>query len=227
MGSLVIASGIRTEFIMPRSEQACAYCGTVCVKAEREHVVPSCLYPRTKRVPGLQLLTVPACSTCNHSWEDDEAHFRNVIVISGDATPSARELWETKALPSFDYADGRRRLEDLFSLLVPTETPGGPRQMIFPARDERVLRVVRKSIRGLSHHHKLSTAIPDERVVVTHHREIPAEFTELMTSRHRDPEVFEYGYAVIDTEEIESIWEITYLGRTKFLGAVLTRPLDP
>jgi hypothetical protein len=36
--------------------------------------------------------------------------------------------------------------------------------MIYPGRDDRVLRVIRKIVRGLSHHHSVESAISDDRV---------------------------------------------------------------
>jgi hypothetical protein len=42
----------------------------------------------------------------------------------------------------------RKRARNLAERLVPVTTPEGDRHMIYPAQDERVLRVVRKTVRG-------------------------------------------------------------------------------
>jgi hypothetical protein len=91
----------------------CAYCGKAATRLEREHVVPRCLYPASKRTSKVQLLTVSACTSCNRSWSDDEAHFRNVLLIAGEPSVAVRELWDIKAWPSFGKSDGERRLRDL------------------------------------------------------------------------------------------------------------------
>ena len=109
-------------------------------------------------------MTVFSCKDCNHSWADDEAHFRNVIACCGEPNSKRKALWDTRILRSFDQIDGDKRRRDLQELLKPIETEQGTRYMIYPAEDERVLRIIRKIIRGLSHFHKLETAVEEKRV---------------------------------------------------------------
>src|SRR6266478_6497891 len=130
----------------------CAYCGVSGIKFEREHVVPSCLYPASKTGSKVQRITVPACPTCNRSWADDEAHFRTVVVLASEPNQASRDVW-LKAQRSFGQVDGQRRLRDLAKLLEPVEIDGTPRLKVYPGKDERVLRVVRKIVRGLSYYH--------------------------------------------------------------------------
>lgn len=107
------------------------------------------LYPPSKAMGTFRRIKVPACEPCNQGWTDDEPHFRNVLLIAGETNAAVRELWEGKTRRSFTYGDGRRRARDLAALMVPVQTAQGERHMVYPAKDERVMRVVRKVIRGL------------------------------------------------------------------------------
>src|SRR5437870_6914827 len=96
------------------------------------------LLPR--QVP-VQRITVPACSRCNRGYSDDEAHFRNVMLLAGDANEAVQELWP-KAVSSFRQVDGRKRVWDIRRLAETVQVDGTERWVIYPARDERILRVV-------------------------------------------------------------------------------------
>jgi hypothetical protein len=107
---------------------------------------------------------VPACVPCNSGWADDEPHFRNVILLAGVPTLAVRELWEGKTRRSLKQPDGRRRALEIAKLLVPVTTNDGDRHMIYPAQDERVLRIVRKTVRCLCHRHGLLSPVLDGQV---------------------------------------------------------------
>lgn len=170
----------------------------------------------------MQRITVPACRSCNNSWADDEAHFRNVLLVAGEPNAAVDELWRTKARSSFEKVDGHRRLRDLAKGMVPVTVAGQQRWMIYPGRDDRVLRVVRKIIRGLSHHHSVDTAIPDSRVwadVFT--ISIPPGLTEVEQFHHREADILEYWFERCnDAEEVSSLWILRFFERLMFIGAV-------
>src|SRR6266849_3005008 len=79
--------------------------------------------------------------------------------------------------------------------LVPAPQVGPGRYMVFPATDERVLRVLRKVVRGLSHYHRIETAVSDNRVTIDVLKyAIPHGFVQPSDWRHRDPRIIEYLY---------------------------------
>ena len=125
---------------MRRGRKSCAYCGDQGHKLEREHVIPRCLYPASKSTSRIQRITVLSCGRCNRGWSDDEAHFRNVLLVAGESNAAVLELWQTTARRGFSQADGRRRLRDLVQGMVPVTVKGHKRWMIYPGRDDRVLR---------------------------------------------------------------------------------------
>ena len=205
------------------NEKRCAYCGAPDAKLEKEHVFPKCLYPPSKSDSKVQRMTVPACAPCNRGWSDDEAHFRNMLLVSGEPNPPVRELWETKALPSFDQPDGFRRVLDLLSQIRRVKTDEGERYAVFPGEDKSVMRVIRKVIRGLCHYHHVMSPVSDQRVwadVLKY--EVPQEFRDQMQCDHREEDIVEYRYEVLDHPVIHSAWLLTFFKRCTFIGVVFT-----
>ena len=149
---------------MQRSSKRCVYCEAESRKLTRDHVFPRGLFPPAENVRKVQRLTVAACELCNNSFSDDEAHFRFVIALAGPANESVTSVWRRKVAPSFDERNGRRRLRDVMALTEGIVVDGEDRLKIYPARDERVLRIVRKSVRALIHVHDLGPVPPDAQV---------------------------------------------------------------
>lgn len=200
--------------------KVCSYCGARSA-TDREHVFPACLYPVSKAASTIQRLTIPACRSCNGGWADDEAHFRNVLALSGEPNSSRRELWETTVSRSFQQPDGPRRVRDLAALIQRREVNGEIREVIFPGTDPRVLRVVRKVVRGLSHHHALETAVPDNRIWADVMKyEIPKEFLDDMAFEHREADIAQYRYSALQYEGIRSAWLITFFEQVQFIALV-------
>jgi len=203
------------------SDERCAYCG-----GERpttgDHVISKALYPPSKATSKFQRIKVPSCEDCNRSWTDDEPHFRNMLLVSGEPNSAVRELWEGKTQRSFRYEDGARRRRDLAAQMVAVQTPEGLRHQVFPGRDPRVIRVVRKVVRGLCHHHGLLSAIPDGQVWADVQMfAVPPAFLDEMTEAHAEEDVLRYRFGVLDQDEdIHSSWLLTFYERTPFFAIV-------
>jgi hypothetical protein len=197
---------MRKATVMQQINNRCAYCGIKGVPLEREHVIPKGLYPVSKKHSTIQRLIVLACSICNRSWSDDEAHFRNVLLIAGEPNAAVHELWKAKAWPSFGKADGKRRLRDLAEQMKPVIVDGQERSAIYPGNDPRVIRVIRKIIRGLSSFHGLESAVPETRVWadVLKYR-LPEELAQNLKFDHREEDICRYEYGLIAEPEIDSL----------------------
>jgi hypothetical protein len=130
-------------------------------------------------------------------------------------------LWEGKTRRSFGYKDGQRRAHDLVAQMVPVQTAQGERHMVYPARDDRVMRVVRKVIRGMCHHHRLLSPVTDGQVWADVQRfEIPPAFLAEMDTAHAEKDILKYRYCVIEDPDIHSSWLLTFYERTTFVGIV-------
>lgn len=199
----------------------CALCGEYRLTT-REHVVPRGLYPLSKATSPVQRITIAACFGCNNGTSDDDVHFRNVIVMSGDANPSVREVWEGPIRRSLEKVDGHRRALDVFKLMKPVPELDGDRYKIYPGHDPRILRTVRKIVRGLISHHGLPPVYENDAVQVDVVTEpIPPELLSEMTTAHAETDILAYGYVeeVVDTEQ-HSVWLLSFYERTLFLAIV-------
>jgi len=202
----------------------CTNCGAVGIPLTRGHVVPRGFYPDSRRTPDLQLITVPECHMCNQAWSDDETYFRGVLLLSGESNAPVKELWETKIKPSLYEKDGLRRTVDLMRQFVPVTVDGQERQMIYPGQDQRVIRIIKKIVRGLSYHHRVEDGIDDARIRVDVLRyAVPDDLWSTGTFHRRGSDIFRYWYKTFDHDdekELSSLWILTFFDRTQFIGIV-------
>lgn len=199
----------------------CGLCGEHKLTT-REHVVPRSLYPPSKANSTFQRITIPACASCNNGTSDDDAHFRNVVLVSGDANPVVSEIWSGPVARAFKQVDGRRRAYDLFKIMKPAPDVGPGRYRIYPADDQRILFIVRKIIRGLSRHHQLRHPVADSEVFADVMRDpVPEEIITSMEHRNAEPDILEYGWLrLTETAGISSVWLLRFYQRTSFVGFV-------
>lgn len=87
-----------------------------------------------------------------------------MLLVAGEPNEAVNELWISKAKRSFREPDGYRRVAELFEQMKPVIIEDKQRWKICPGKDERVMRVIRKIIRGLSHFHGVESAVQDDRV---------------------------------------------------------------
>jgi hypothetical protein len=79
---------------MKRDRSLCIYCGA-SEDLTVDHVPPKNLFPEPR--PS-DLITVPACGTCNQSYAQDDEYFRLAMTILGEASSVAAELWREKVV---------------------------------------------------------------------------------------------------------------------------------
>lgn len=200
--------------------QLCAYCGDIAL--QREHAFPKSLYPLSLARSRVQRIVVPTCEACNKSWQDDEAHFRTMLLLCGSSNATVNELWDGPARRSFDQKDGQRRLRDLYVQMVQVSTPEGQRHKVYPDRDPRFMRVIRKIVRGLCYHHKMDgVPISDGQVWAGVLRdEVPVHCLAALTYAHAEPTVVQYFFGRSDELDIHSSWLLNFYGRASFLSLV-------
>ena len=173
--------------------------------------------PPTRRSEWRPII-IPTCESCNNGSSDDDAHFRTVVVIAGKANADATELWDGPIRRALREVDGRRRVKDVYELMSPATDAGEGQYRIFPANDERVLRVVRKITRGLCFHHQLPTPVEGD-IFSDILRLPPPEGTiNSMTSVVALPGVFSYAYGILDDER--SVWILEFFDRTAFVSLI-------
>ena len=204
-----------------QKNKLCAYCGKR-LATDNEHVFPRNLYPASKSGSQIQRLTIPSCNECNNGWSDDEVQFRNVLALAGEPNKPRRELWETTIGRSFRKEDGIRRVQNLVEILHPVKIEGNNRHMVYPGKDIRVLRIVKKIIRGLCHYHGVKmSAVSEKRVWADIFQyQIPEELLSEMIYENREQDIVEYRYQIIREKGIDSAWFLTFFQRVTFLSIV-------
>jgi hypothetical protein len=147
-----------------------------------------------------------------------------MLVLAGEPlTQERRDLWESTIRRSFEKEDAKRRLEELFNQMKQIETDEGPRHAVYLAEDKQVMRIVKKIVRGIAYVHGDKTAVPEELVWADILRfRIPEDIVNNMHYHQRDPNRVEYRYFELNSEDIRSVWLLTFFRRLSFVGIVTT-----
>lgn len=92
--------------------------------------------------------------------------------------------------------------------------------MIYPGRDDRVLRVIRKIARGLCFHHCRSVTADEQVTANILEYVVSEEIRAHVQHFHRESDIVRYQYVQYDRDEFHSIWLLTFFERTEFIAAV-------
>jgi len=103
------------------------------------------------------LITVPACESCNKSYDQDDEYFRAYVVIPAFQETTGRKMWDEKVFGSTLKRSPKLKRTLVDSLRkVEVKSPGGiylgDRREIGFSRP-RIDRIIEKSVRGLYRHH--------------------------------------------------------------------------
>ncbi len=204
--------------------KSCAYCGVSGVRLTKDHVIPKLLYPASKANSKVQRLTVRACEKCNNGWSDDEAHFRNVLMLCGEANQAVKELFSSSVIRGLRKEDGKRRVSDLWKMMQPVQTPTGDRHIIYPATDLRFIRILKKIVRGLHFKHQFGRLISDEMITAELLTFIvPQEFIKIAPIIHYETDIFNYQFFNFDDFDdmpMSFVWILTFFENKKFVAYV-------
>jgi hypothetical protein len=197
----------------------CAYCGEQAQTVD--HVIPKCLYPKSIGNQKVQRLTVPSCNKCNSEFSDDEQHFRNIITVGGHNTAIVNELYYDKVYRSFSEKKSLRHFWQLVNNMEEINTPNGKRHIIYPMKDKKFERILRKIFRGLGYHH-FECCVSNENIKVDILRDkIPEFILEGAKWYNFVPEVFEYIFDIYLTDEgYISCWMVKFFENRYFLGTI-------
>lgn len=117
--------------------QNCIYCGEPATT--RDHVPPKCFldkpYPQN-------LLTLPACQTCNNSFSKDEQYFMYLSDYIFSIENGDGEFTRETVKAAFIYSD---KLEDRMISSLKVED----NKICFEFETNRIIRVIQKVARGL------------------------------------------------------------------------------
>ena len=205
---------------MPKKKPAkpssnCAYCGKYLAPdaiQTSDHVVARQMYP--DRSPNPQYIQVTSCGPCNSGFSRDEEHFRAMLAMSGPGNEVIDGIWPRTLR-------GLRRNPGPVHAIAPHARIVGPEGLesvvLYPGEDERVLRTIRKIVRGLWRHHEMCPFhLRDDQVYAL--IEVPLlKALELeddlpeMLREEQDPRVFQYRYCTLPSVNAEGAWAFFHL----------------
>lgn len=202
---------------------SCIYCGTSGALT-KDHVPPKCLFPKPR---GPQI-TVPACKACNQSFKKDDEYFAMAIAVESYVDhPSAFQVWEQSLRPMILQGQGLRRMLSASILDGDVVTPTGvylPDRKAIRFKKSRILRVVKRIVRGLLwHHYKVR---PSEEAVFEVHRNPTlndpiANFINSMTQLSWiGDDIFRYRHSLVAGDPDGSIWCLQFYGHSELIVLV-------
>ncbi len=211
------------------NSSVCIYCRTA-IADTRDHVPPELLFPPPK--PST-LITVPSCRSCNSGFQKDDEAFAMMLTALIGTNPVGRSIWQRtiaegllRRSPRFRDAIGRTLHYQPYTF------PDGHRGYA-PAlliERPRILRVLRRIVRGLSWHEYHNCDFPETSVRVLTEAEIqalPMAEARRLSARYGPgvarviaEGVFEYHHATAAGRVEDSAWWLIFYGETRFLATV-------
>lgn len=192
----------------------CAYCGRRSL-VEREHVVPSGLFPPSTR-GAADFVFRDACGPCNRSFSIDEEDLRNFIAIAGTDFSEAKELFFGPMERSFKRVQGKGSFFRMWDMMSKDESLDRYRVNA----GESVFRALNKIVRGLTHNH-FNEVIAERRVdVVVCPYQIPEGLIKDVDFIDVHPLVFRYWYVGYLEPDIHSMWLMKILQNRVFCAMV-------
>jgi hypothetical protein len=193
------------------AESRCVLCG-INAATSREHVPPESFFQRPY---PLNLITVPACASCNEGSQQDDAYFL-AFLVSRDhpSTPEVLDSVRDRVYRGLRRPDRPGLHIRLLEATTLVRSGVGTEHETLSAESrpegERILRVLRKQVRGLAFHLTgrillRSTFVGVERTFFTHTQ--PPEYWDhwLKGGEHAMSgqtgemgDVFRYGYREIE-----------------------------
>jgi hypothetical protein len=211
--------------------QGCIYCGAAFVAMTADHVPPKKLFPKPRPT---NLITVPACETCNQSFSEDDEYFRFAMVTPSYDHPAGRLLWENEVVKS-TFHRHPKLISQMVARIRTIELRSYSglhlgRSGALPFEWRRVTRVVRRISKGLIWHHFRRIAPNDGSITVItdpNHLDIAVQGALEDGKQARkvgDGSVFAYRFGYVGCRPEASIWLLQFYSRLNFL--VLSIPKD-
>jgi hypothetical protein len=148
------------------TRDVCVLCAAVPATT-REHVPAELFFDRP--LPD-NLITVPACESCNKDSQHDDEYLRAFMMLLRDAAPSQAiervRARTVRQLHRKNFPGLRIKLEQSSELRWHSESGGGAREVgLFTKPDrERLFRVMTKYVRGL-YFHVVGSVLPVEAIL--------------------------------------------------------------
>ncbi|MBA4143877.1 MAG: hypothetical protein H0X43_13045 [Nitrosospira sp.] len=190
----------------------------------RDHVPPVGLFPHPR---PKNLITVPACESCNQKNSLHDEYFRLIVATSSPNSAASLSLLHQRILPRM-----KRRPALITSFMkslqwAEIKSKKGiylGRAKAFTPDELRIQAVIEKIIRGLYYHHQ-KRALPSDHFIEKYYRnpDLTEEFWKAISSLPRrdigeNGSVFSYRYAVDEQVDANSFWFLMFFDNSFFIS---------
>lgn len=186
--------------------------------------MPRSFYPSSVD-PKIQWAKVSCCPACNDEFQRDEAHAKTMLAAAGlTVTDKRQEIWESVKRGFSNPICGNQDRIAIREKLVPFMHEGEQRYKVYPGKDERVIKIVKKIVRGLCVHRQvLPPPVSEDRVWAdTFIHVIPPKFEEELRTIYDIPNVVSCRAELQMSDEFpetHSAWILQIL-QTRFIAIV-------
>lgn len=200
----------------------CYLCNAVATT--RDHIPPLGLFPDPR---PKNLITVPACQSCNEKNSLHDEYFRLVVATSSPNSAASLSLLHQRILPRMKrrpalIASPMKSLQ--WAEIKSKQGIYLGKARAFAPDELRIQAVIEKIIRGLYYHHK-KRLLPADCTVEKYFRnpEISEEFGRLIGSLPRydigdDGSVFSYRFVIDEQVTGNSYWFLMFFDTTFFIS---------
>lgn len=212
-------------------DELCAFCDELATT--KDHIPPESIFSKPR--PN-NLIKVPACATCNGGSKLDDEYFRDAMLtgINEDKYPEVMALFVRKIEAITNDRKKHGYGWALYKSLqeIDIQTPAGIYLGKAPARlldRERLLKSVRKYVRGLYFHH-LKQRVPDNCEVTSYYWEdLQPQGKEMLLTQSAScvpwnigNDAFVYKFVQVPNDP-RSIWLMQFYGHHCFVGIISLR----
>ncbi len=201
-----------------KNQNICIFCGASATT--RDHVPPKGIFPDPK--PS-DLVTVPACKSCNSKTKLDDEYFRWLVATGSGEDEQAHKLIKERIVPKFQLRPALLHKIMKGATRVDVHSEGGiylGKQPAFHFDRVRIQTVIDKTVRGL-YFRALGTMLPKDAVVANFilNPIFEDEMKNVICSLPLNDignGIFSYRYWADDTRPEESFWLLMFFDKTLF-----------
>lgn len=197
-----------------KNKTLCAICG-INTATSSDHIPPKGIFstPRSN-----DLITVPACTSCNGGASTDDEAFRMYLAIHvGISNPRTDRLWEKHAARTFQH--NKKLNTCIMSLMKPavlkTESGFEP-GMVGRWDGEMFQNVIEKIIRGLYYHHSKQILGSQALIKIYALESLPDELlavSDTWSFNQVSDAKFSYRFLIDVNEPLNSCWIMQFYDR--------------
>ncbi len=199
--------------VVEQLEEPCAICG-VQEATTKDHVPPKGIFPK----PRPQLITVPACASCNNGASDYDDLFKVYLSMqSAGNTDLATKLFESKTSRTLER--NRKLISKIHdeSRTVKVELDDGTitNRLGILWDSEAHEKVMERTIRGLYYHHSGRALGLDANVEVQKFTEVSDEIENLLPLLPEHvigDEQVKYKFYISPEDHRDSVWFFEFYG---------------